>query len=225
MSDKDFDYDLYELKYGIKFDDEPEETAPATKTPEKKQESLEKSQGGMELYDWVQCIVSAVLCGILLFVFVGRITGIDGTSMLDTLHDNDIVVMTNLFYTPQYGDIVIIESDAFDKPLVKRVIATEGQTIDIDFDTGEVMIDGKVIVEDYILEPTTTQLQFEGPVTVPEGCMFVMGDNRNGSTDSRSSMVGMIDTREVLGKVLLLIIPGKSETSPRDWSRFGSVYG
>ena len=228
MSDKDFDYDLYEIEYGIKFDDDiatDEEPIPAPKKPEQKKEQLPNNHARMELYDWLQCIVSAVLCGILIFIFVGRITGIDGSSMFETLHNKDIVVMSNLLYTPKYGDIVIIESDAFDKPLVKRVIATEGQTIDIDFEKGEVMLDDKVIIEDYIYEPTTTQLQFEGPVTVPEGCVFVMGDNRNESTDSRSSQVGMIDTRNVLGKVLFLIIPGGDEYSSRDWSRFGSVYG
>ncbi len=225
MNDKDFDYELYELEYGIKFDDEPEAPVKEKPAPEKKQEKTEVGHAGMELYDWLQCIVSAVLCGILIFVFIGRITGIDGTSMLNTLHNKDIVVMSNLLYTPRYGDIVIIETDAFDKPLVKRVIATEGQSIDMDFETGDVMIDGKVIVENYIREPTTMQLDFEGPQTVPEGCVFVMGDNRNASSDSRDERVGMIDTREILGKVLFLIIPGKEESGSRGWDRFGSVYG
>ncbi len=223
MSDKDFDYDLYEIEYGIKFNEDEAATPPAPKPPEKKDDPA-VSQARMELYDWLQCIVSAVLCGILIFIFVGRVTGIDGKSMLNTLHDRDVVVMSNLFFTPHYGDIVIIDSDAFDKPLVKRVIATAGQTIDINFDTGDVMIDGKVIAEDYIRQPTMRSLDFNGPMTVPEGCVFVMGDNRNESTDSRSSQVGMIDTRNVLGKVLLLIIPGKDDGA-RSWDRFGSVYG
>jgi signal peptidase I len=144
------------LEYGIKFDDEPEK-APPTRPPEKKSDAASDSHAHMELYDWLQCVVSAVLCGILVFIFVGRITGIDGSSMLNTLHDKDIVVMSNLMYTPKYGDIVIIETDLFDKPLVKRVIATEGQTIDINFETGDVMIDGKIIIEDYIRQPTMLQ--------------------------------------------------------------------
>ena len=224
MSDNDFDLDLYEIKYGIKFDDLPDEDSPPPAPPER-QNKKGNDHVRMELYDWLQCIVSAVLCGILVFIFVGRITGIDGDSMLNTLHDNDIVVMSNLMYTPKYGDIVIIETDVFNKPLVKRVIATEGQTIDIDFTTGDVMIDGKIIMEDYIRQPTRRQLDFVGPVTVPAGSVFVMGDNRNESDDSRDADIGMIDTRNVLGKVLFLIIPGSSEDSPRQWSRFGSVYG
>ncbi len=225
MSDKDFDYDLYELDYGIKFDEELEVLEPAPKPPEKKNEKPDESQARLELYDWLQCIVSAVLCGILIFIFIGNFVGVDGSSMLNTLHDKDIVVMSNLFYTPQYGDIVIIDTDEFDKPLVKRVIATEGQTIDIDFETGDVMIDGKVIIEDYIRELTTTGEGFTGPETVPDGCVFVMGDNRNASMDSRDERIGMIDTRNILGKVLFLIIPGKDDSSSREWDRFGSVYG
>ncbi len=225
MSDKDFDYELYELEYGIKFDEDIDIPMPEPKPPEKKKEKQEESRARMELYDWLQCIVSAVLCGILIFIFIGRIIGVDGSSMLDTLHDKDIVVMSNLFYTPKYGDIVIIDTDLFEKPLVKRVIATEGQTVDIDFDTGEVSIDGKVIVETYIRQPTALRLDFDGPTTVPDGCVFVMGDNRNESTDSRSSQVGMIDTREILGKVLFLVIPGKTPGDGRGWDRFGSVYG
>ena len=224
MSGDDFNYDLYELEYGIKLDGEQVEAGAPPNQPFKEKATENNRQAVPGLYDFLQCIVTAVVCAILIFIFVGRITGIDGTSMLDTLHDEDIVITANLFFTPRYGDIVIIESDALGEPIVKRVIATAGQTIDIDFVTGEVMIDGKLIVEDYILEPTTTQFQFEGPVTVPEGCVFVMGDNRNGSKDSRSEKIGMVDIRTILGKALLLIIPGESEASPRDWSRFGSVY-
>jgi signal peptidase I len=134
--------------------------------------------------------------------------------------------MTNLFYTPKNGDIVIFRSpsDKFDgTPLVKRVIAVEHQEIDINFETGDVMVDGTVIPESYINEPTHSRLDFRGPITVPEGHVFVMGDNRNGSSDSRCSDIGMVDTRYILGKVLFIAIPGGTEFSPRDWSRFGFV--
>ena len=97
----------------------------------------DSSRVRMELYDWLQCIVAAILCGILIFVFVGRVIGVDGTSMMQTLQHEDKVVMTDLFYTPSYGDIVVVKTEAFgETPLVKRVIATAGQTIDIDFVTG-----------------------------------------------------------------------------------------
>lgn len=226
MDENEFDYDLYHLKYGI--DLRPDEDDTTEKQPEI-QKQAKKSQGDgparMELYDWLQCIVSAILCGILIFIFVGRIIGVDGTSMLQTLQNNDKVVMTNLFYTPKYGDIVVLKTVAFgDTPLVKRVIATEGQTIDIDFNTGEVIIDGEVIVESYINEPTLTQENFVGPVTIPKGSVFVMGDNRNASTDSRSDSVGIVDTRQILGKVLFVILPGKNESGASTWSRLGSVY-
>ena len=198
---------------------------PVPKESEQKKEKLPDNNAAMEIYDWLQCIVSAFICALLIFTFIGRLSVIDGDSMRDTLHNKDVVVLSNLFYTPQYGDIVIIETDAIDEPIVKRVIATEGQIIDINFDTGEVMVDGSIILEDYILEPTMSSYGFDGPETVPDGCVFVMGDNRNGSRDSRDATVGMIDTREVLGKVLFLIVPGSDEDSPRDWNRFGSVYG
>ena len=185
-----------------------------------------KSDGSLEFYDWLQCVVSAVLIGILLFVFIGRTIGVDGSSMLPTLHHTDRVVTSNLFYTPKYGDIVIVKTDAFgDTPIVKRVIAVAGQTVDINFVTGDVMVDGNVLNEPYINALTVDRLDFIEAVTVPEGCVFVMGDNRNKSTDSRSNSVGMVDTRRILGKVLMIMLPGiEQDTKVRTWSRFGSVY-
>lgn len=180
----------------------------------------------MELYDWLQCVVTAVVFGILIFVFIGRTIGVDGTSMLQTLHHEDRVIMWSLFYKPSRGDIVIIKTSSYgDKPLVKRVIAMGGDTVDIDFDKGEVSVNGIVLDEDYINEPTKNELNFKGPVTVPEGHIFVLGDNRNKSQDSRSDSVGFIDVRNVLGKVLFVVVPGKNEFGLRDWSRVGSVYG
>ena len=189
--------------------------------------SEENNRTKMELYDWMQCIVSAIICGIFIFVFVGRTIGVEGNSMLQTLHWNDRVIMTGLFYTPKNGDIVIFRppSDAFGAtPLVKRVIAVEGQTIDINFETGEVFVDGIVIDEaHYINEPTYSRMNFVGPLTVPDGHVFVMGDNRNYSSDSRDSRVGTVDTRYILGKVLFLLMPGEVDPSQRDWSRIGLV--
>ena len=181
----------------------------------------------MELYDWMQCVVSAVLCAIFIFVFIGRTIGVEGISMEKTLHWNDRVILSGLFYTPKNGDIVIFRppTDAFGgTPLVKRVIAVAGQTIDIDFDTGDVIVDGIVLDEErYINEPTHNRINFSGPLTVPEGCVFVMGDNRNHSSDSRDVRIGFVDTRYILGKVLFLFIQGDNESSPRDMSRIGFV--
>jgi signal peptidase I len=145
--------------------------------------------------------------------------------MMQTLQNGDKVIISNLFFTPKNGDIVFIKTREYgDTPLVKRVIATEGQTVDIDFREGIVYLDGQPLEEDYTNTPTNLQEDFKGPVTVPEGCIFVMGDNRNNSTDSRSAGVGLIDTRDVLGKVLLVLVPGLGYELHRDFSRIGSVY-
>ena len=192
-----------------------------------KSEAEKKRAASLELYDWIQSIVSTLVIVILAFIFIGRQTGVLGTSMRDTLHNNDSVFITSLFYTPKNGDIVIIKTDAFAETLlIKRVIAVEGQTIDINFETNEVFVDGVVINEPYIREPTRERLNFNGEVTVPEGCVFVMGDNRNASRDSRDDAVGFVDVRNIIGKAHFIIFPGKEKNSsePRDWSRLGSVY-
>jgi signal peptidase I len=179
----------------------------------------------LEILDWIQCVVSTLVAVIIIFIFVGREIGVDGHSMNNTLHHMDKVLITDVFYKPKYGDIVIIHVDKYDEvPLVKRVIATAGQTVDIDFDAHTVTVDGTVLNEPYIREPTSRPIDFIGPVTVPEGCIFVMGDNRNASNDSRDAQVGFIDTRNVLGKVHLIALPGKDDYGVRDWSRIGSVY-
>ena len=147
--------------------------------------------------------------------------------MVPTLHNHDMVLTSNLFYTPKYGDIVVFQTDSYSKtePLIKRVIATEGQTIDIDFNSGTVYVDGKALDEGYVNTPTNVSEDFTGPVTVPQGCVFVMGDNRNSSLDSRDNRVGMVDRRCLIGRVYFIIIPGADENEARDWSRIGSVYG
>ncbi len=216
MDDKEFELDHRRLdKDAVNNADAPETTFTVMQP---------NQTGGMELYDWIQCFIAAIVIGIVLFVFVGRIIGIDGSSMLNTLRNDDKVVLSNLFFTPHYGDIVVVKIPNEVKPLVKRVIAVGGDTIDIDFITGDVTINGQLIDESYIREPTLTREDFDGPITIPEGYIFVMGDNRNHSTDSRSSYVGIIDTRQVLGKVLLVVIPGPDDDGGRSWSRFGSVY-
>jgi signal peptidase I len=208
--------------------DEPDVTvtdAEEAGLPGEEAEKAEQPGAKMELYDWLQCIVTSVLALILIFVFVARIITVDGTSMLPTLYHTDRVVVSNLFYSPGDGDIVIIKTEAYGEiPLVKRVIASGGETIDIDFESHEVSVDGRVLDEPYISEPTARQLNFEGPVTVPAGYLFVMGDNRNGSTDSRSNAVGFVDVRDVIGKVWFIIVPGPNSFGLRQWSRIGPVY-
>lgn len=161
-----------------------------------------------ETYDWIQCLVSALLVCVLMFAFFVRIIGIKGPSMQPTFHNGDSVIISDLFFKPQYGDVVVLRKLTFQRePIIKRVIATEGQTVDIDFDAGIVYVDGQALDEPYIAEATHNRIDFAGKITVPENCVFVMGDNRNDSTDSRSSLIGCVDKRCIMGKVLIRILP------------------
>ncbi len=161
------------------------------------------------LYDFVSIVCSALIVIMIVFTFFVRFVGVVGDSMNPTLYENDWLLVrainTNGY---EYGDIIIsTQPNAFNEPIVKRVIATGGQTVDINFRTGDVFVDGKLLQEDYIAERTKVQQDVQFPVTVPEGCIFAMGDNRNDSTDSRSSAIGMIDERYIIGKVLFRILP------------------
>lgn len=161
-----------------------------------------------EIYDWMQSLVFALIICIIVFVFIFRIVDVSGDSMNPTLLNGDKLVVSDVFYKPKQGDIVIFRKDEYKaEALVKRVIAIEGQTIEIDFDRGRVYVDGELLDEPYIAEPTHNQLDFQGPQTVPEGCVFVMGDNRNASSDSRRAQIGMVDERLIVGKVLLRVFP------------------
>lgn len=165
-----------------------------------------------DTYDWIQCLISALIVCVLVFVFIFRVIDVKGTSMVPTLNNQDKMLVSGLFYKPKAGDIVVFKKDEYDpeKALVKRIIATEGQKINIDFDKGIVYVDEVPIEEDYINDITTTKLDFIGPKTVPEGCVFVMGDNRNMSTDSRKAEIGMVDSRLIIGKVYCILFPLKS---------------
>ena len=197
------------------------------------QEQEKQTAKGRDLYEWVQSLVGSVLVVVAIFTFVIRMMGVDGHSMLNTLQHGDrlLVVNSMLYHDYKYGDIVILRKDGVfdDDPIVKRVIAVEGQTVDIDFAEGIVYVDGEALEEDYIREPTYTAEGTEFPLTVPEGSIFVMGDNRNHSEDSRFSDVGCVKKEAVLGKVLLVIFPGRQTnelgavTGGRDWHRFGAV--
>ena len=164
------------------------------------------------IYDLVEQF--AIVCAVVLvmFAFVVRLNIVDGTSMVKTLAHGENLAVSGLFYEPKAGDIVVIHdvtAKPYDEPLVKRVIATEGQTVDIDFDTWTLTVDGVVIEEDYrTLKPDAfLTADYSFPITVPENEIFVLGDNRNHSADSRQIEIGTVDLRCVVGKAIARIAP------------------
>ena len=178
----------------------------------------------MYLHDLV-VYVSVVIVAFLVFF---RIIAVSGDSMFPTLLDGDhLLLISNSFYRqPKQGDIIVVSKDSFDDgaPIVKRVIAVEGQIVDIDFEQGIVYVDGLPIEEEYINTPTNRSEGLGFPILVEEGCCFVLGDNRNNSKDSRHPDIGLVDRREILGKAIMLIFPGTDEgLAPRDFSRIGGV--
>lgn len=193
----------------------------------KSQESLGwKKSLVLYLHDVVYYLVIFAVVFLLLF----RIVVVSGTSMNMTLYNGDyLLLLSNTFYrNPQQGDIVVISKESFDDgaPIVKRIIATEGQVVDIDFANGVVYVDGFALQEDYVNTPTNTRGAVSFPLTVPEGCVFVMGDNRNGSRDSRYVEIGMIDKREILGKAFFLFLPGtntEQDPKPFNFGRIGVI--
>lgn len=189
-----------------------DKTKKKTKAP-----APDTADNSREVYEWVQCVVAALIACVLLFTFIGRVIDVVGESMYPTLKEGDKIVITRLAGEYEAGDIVVLRKESFKMdPIVKRIIAVEGQTIDIDFEQGIVYVDGLPLQEDYINEPTYDREDFTGPVTVPEGCVFVLGDNRNNSQDSRKTSIGCVDTRLILGKVVFRILP---------LGQFGAIYG
>ena len=165
---------------------------------------------GYELYLNVRTLVFVLAALILVFTFVVRIIVVSGSSMENTLQNGDSMLVWCLGYEPKQGDVVVLTQRSYQNDsLVKRVIATEGQRVDINYETGTVYVDGTPLEEDYIKEAMKVPNYGEGVnhVTVPEGCIFVMGDNRNDSADSRYPSIGIIDTRSVIGRAVMVLFP------------------
>lgn len=180
-----------------------------------------------EILEWMEVVVTALVAVVLVFTFVIRIATIQGPSMENTLYSGEKVLISKVAYTPKQGDVVVISRNynAVDpseikwpddpnnsEPIIKRIIAVEGQTVDIDFDKGIVYVDGKKIDDSYTKTPTNAKADVQFPQTVPKGCVFVLGDNRNNSTDSRFSQLGtdgngMVKEEYIIGCVYLRIFP------------------
>lgn len=159
-------------------------------------------------YEWIDSVLGAIIVIFFLFTFIFRAVGVDGFSMVPTLHNNDWVAISGINFVPKRGDIVVVtQPNNVHVPLIKRIIAIGGDTIDINFTTHVVKINGKVINEPYIAEPTARHFDVIFPITVPKGFVFVMGDNRNESYDSRATGIGMIDDRYILGKAEFRFFP------------------
>ena len=178
----------------------------------------------MYLHDFVTWLVVILLVFLVLFRFVV----VSGPSMKQTLiHGDYLLLLNNVFCgEPQQGDIVVVSKDAYKagEPIIKRVIATEGQWVDIDFGAGIVYVNGTALNEPYTNTPTNLEEGVSFPLMVEEGCVFVMGDNRNESKDSRSMEIGQVDKREIMGRALFLFLPGKEEsTGKMNFERIGAL--
>ena len=188
-----------------------EETMLSPENQEPEQKAEEKGSFKLDLFFWMQALIGALVFLILTFTLVGRVIGVVGGSMLSTLHEGDLLLLQSVGYTPKQGDVVVLRKSSFmTEPIVKRVIAVAGQHVQVDYAMGQVYVDGEALDEPYInevmvdpLDPLETVLD----VTVPEGSIYVMGDNRNHSSDSRDERLGTVDTRYVLGRALWILTP------------------
>lgn len=159
------------------------------------------------LFEIARSVLIATVLIVILLTFFFRIVNVDGRSMMNTLQDSDKLIVTSFMYTPQNNDIIVIShAEEYDKPIVKRVIAKEGQRLEIDFENERVYVDGTLLDEPYV-SSAFKEGNTEIPSVIPEGKVFVMGDNRLESLDSRYSEIGLIDEEDIIGKAQFVILP------------------
>ena len=189
----------------------PQEQPEEPQRPEQKQAPAKRDpSAGLDMYLNVRVLVGMMAVFVLLFTFVARIIVVSGESMENTLLGGDLILVWSLGYTPKQGDIVVLTQESYQEDsIVKRIIAVEGQRVDIDYGSGTVYVDDVPLKEDYTKERMLLPNYGEGinHVTVPEGCIFVMGDNRNRSADSRYPDIGIVDTRCIIGRGVAVMFP------------------
>ena len=196
----------------------------------KKNQNTEKTEGSGSILEYLHDVVYILALILVLFTFCMRVVIVSGSSMFSTLVDGDYLLLINrpLCGELEQGDIVVASMERFKdgEPIVKRVVATEGQTVDIDFRAGIVYVDGVALEEEYTYTPTHLSEGMEVPLVVEEGCLFLMGDNRGDSRDSRAPEIGLVDEREILGRAVFLLMPGTGTgeyTVERDLGRIGGL--
>ena len=206
--DNRMDDKLEQMQSGPAPENAPPEGTPAPEGEQSPPKAQRDGSASRDLYLNVRVLVGMMAAFVLLFTFVVRVIVVSGPSMESTLWER--ILVWSLGYEPKQGDIVVLTQERYQEDsIIKRVIATGGQRVDIDYGSGTVQVDGKVIAEDYINEPMRLPNWGEGVnhVTVPEGCIFVMGDNRNHSADSRHPDIGIVDNRCVIGRGLAVLFP------------------
>lgn len=219
-TDEEIDSIIAELE---KRSDSMEMTDNTDSTEVSEEQPEEPKKPFADILEWMSCMIFAVTAMLVINLFFFRSITVSGTSMNDTLVDGDKVIAMNFCYTPRYGDIVIVQADKlknkntglYGEPIIKRVIAKGGDTVRIDYANGNVYRNDELLEEDYIKDLTHLHndgwLQDNEEIVVPENCVFVMGDNRNASNDSRNLQdVGFIDVDSIMGKAIVRFAPIKS---------------
>lgn len=192
-----------------------EQTAVSNNSGNTNEENDRTGELVSNLYEWVEAAVFSLLCVALIFTFVARIVGVEGSSMIPTLHNGERLIITRMAYTPRRGDIVIVNRYT-DVPLVKRVIAIGGDTLEINDETHQVLVNGAPLDESYTAGLTWSLGFPSGVQTVPADCVFVMGDNRENSEDSRDmAVIGYVRKSAIMGKAVFRFYP---------LSRWGGLY-